>query len=118
MHSAPASQQPVPSSWRDAAERFAERIAVFISRWRYLLMALCTIGYALDTVYRAHRKLFWFDEIFTIYISRLPSLKPIWQALLQGADFNPPLLYVLTRLSQSVFRHGHVATRLPEAVGV
>jgi hypothetical protein len=62
-------------------------------------------------------KSFWFDELQTLQISSLPSLGRIWDALIHGADFNPPLLFSITHLSQAVFGNGHIGTRLPEILG-
>ncbi len=66
---------------------------------------------------RAAAKPFWYDELFTFYISRLPDWGAIRAALLDGADFNPPVLYALTRAAHGVFGDGHVATRLPQNLG-
>jgi hypothetical protein len=61
--------------------------------------------------------MFWFDELFTIYLCRLPSFKATWTAVLHGADFNPPVLYLLTRGSHWLFGEGLIVTRLPAMVG-
>ena len=37
---------------------------------------------------------------------------------MHGADFNPPLFYLLTRGAQRLFGHGLIATRFPATVGV
>ena len=95
----------------------AGRIADALRRHQYLTILLFSIGYWLVTCYRASRKLFWFDELFTLYISRLPDMSSVWNALKQGVDFNPPLFYALTRFSESLLGEGHVATRLPSIVG-
>jgi hypothetical protein len=63
------------------------------------------------------RRPFWFDEIFTLYISRLPDLGSIWSACTHGVDFNPPLLYLLTRWSQAVFGANELGARIPQVVG-
>jgi hypothetical protein len=64
--------------------------------------------YFLLTCYRASRKLFWFDELFTLYISRLPDMATLWSALKQGVDHNPPLFYAVTRFSGSLFGEGQL----------
>ena len=76
-----------------------------------------SILYLLATCYRASRKLFWFDELFTVYISRLPDLASVWNALKEGADFNPPLFYALTKFFESLDGEGPIATRLPAILG-
>jgi hypothetical protein len=73
----------------------AERVSAGVTRYWYILIVLLSIGYFCDTYFRASRKLFWFDELFTVYVSRLPDLRSLWAVLMAGVDFNPPLLYVL-----------------------
>lgn len=80
-------------------------------------LALASLVYFSITVYRAQRKLFWFDELFTFYITQLPDLGSIWTACRHGADFNPPLLYLLTRWSQVLFGSTELGTRIPQIVG-
>jgi hypothetical protein len=72
--------------------------------------------YAVDVSMRVTRKAFWFDELFTYYICRLPTLHDTWQAVLHGVDLNPPLFYILTRLSLNSIG-GPVGARLPEMIG-
>ena len=69
-------------------------------------------------MWRASRKPFWFDELFTVYLCRLPGLHETLAAVQHGADFNPTLFYFLTRAANSVFGEGRIATRLPEMIGV
>src|SRR5262245_9435090 len=101
------TSEPASRAWV-FVERSANEAAKVLDRWKYLLLVVCTACYALMTCYEARRKLFWFDEIFTIHISRLPSLRLIWDALIDGADFNPPLLYVLTHFSEAIIGRGHL----------
>jgi hypothetical protein len=44
--------------------------------------------YFVDLFLRASQKCFWFDELFTIYLCRLPNFKSTWTAVTHGADFN------------------------------
>jgi hypothetical protein len=74
--------------------------------------------YFADLFLKASRKCFWFDELFTTYLCRLPDFKSTWTAVNQGADFNPPMLYLLTRGAHWLFGEGLIATRLPAIVGV
>lgn len=74
--------------------------------------------YFADLFLKASRKCFWFDELFTVYLCRLPSFKNTWMAVAHGADFNPPLFYLLTRGAQRIFGEGLIATRLPAMFGV
>jgi hypothetical protein len=73
--------------------------------------------YFADTLLRASLKTFWYDELVTVYVCKLPSFAATWSAVLHGADLNPPLFYLLTRWSQQLFGEGLIATRLPEILG-
>lgn len=99
------------------AYAFADRLSEALSRKKYVVLVLFSVAYVFETCYFASRKLFWFDELFTIYISRLPDLASIWHALSEGVDANPPLLYELTRVSELLFGEGPVAARLPGILG-
>jgi hypothetical protein len=87
--------------------------------WKtYAGIALVSAVYFTDVSLRASRKCFWFDELFTTYLCRLHDFKSTWTAVLHGADFNPPLLYLFTRCAQWFFGEGLIATRLPSMIGV
>src|ERR1039458_10781398 len=121
MHDGGGPVQVVPpdriARWGRDISASADRIADGLRRRKYVVLFLFSVLYLLATCFRASRKLFWFDELFTLYISRLPDMASVWNALKQGVDFNPPLFYGLTRLSESLFGEGHIATRLPEILG-
>jgi hypothetical protein len=55
----------------------------------------------------------WFDELATYYIADLPDLATLFEALRSSADAQPPLVFLLTRASHSLFGGGELATRLP-----
>jgi hypothetical protein len=59
----------------------------------------------------------WHDEIFTLYLSRLPSFHQLWSALAAGTDLLPPLSYVITRACLAAFGQSPVVLRLPEILG-
>ena len=73
--------------------------------------------YFADTLLRASLKTFWFDEIITVLLCRLPSFGATWAAVLHGVDFNPPLFYVATRAGQFFTGDGLIASRLPGIIG-
>jgi hypothetical protein len=97
--------------------RMANRLSEKLERQGRTVAVVFSIAYFVLTFYRAYRKLFWFDELFTVHLSRLPDLKSLWRALMTGVDFNPPLFYLLTRFSEYILGEGHIGTRLPEIVG-
>ena len=73
--------------------------------------------YFLDTFLRATLKTFWYDELFTVYLCRLPSFHATWAAVLNRTDLNPPLFYLVTRWAQHWTGEGLIATRLPAIIG-
>jgi hypothetical protein len=97
----------------DAANRFSEAL----ERHKPFVLAVFSIAFFVLTFYRAFRKLLWFDELFTLYLCRLPNMKTVWQAVTHGTDFNPPLFYLITRISERVLGEGPIAIRLPEILG-
>src|ERR1035437_2017591 len=121
MHDGGGPVEVVPSDriarWGRDILASADRIADGLRRRKYVVLFLFSALYLLATCFRASRKLFWFDELFTLRVSRLPDMASVWNALKQGADLNPLLFYGFTRFSESLFGEGHIATRLPEILG-
>ena len=89
-----------------------------LSRFSIAGIATVSAVYFADIFLKASQKCFWFDELFVVYLCRLPSFRDTWTAVVHGADFNPPLFYLMTRGAQRLFGEGLIATRLPEIVGV
>ncbi len=58
----------------------------------------------------------WHDELFTFYIAQAPSLHDLFRDI-RHVDLNPPLSYLLTRLSFHLFGVGTLQCRLPEIAG-
>jgi len=81
------------------------------------VLAAYTALYAFGFWVSASHKPFWFDEIFTFELAQLPRIGDIWQALRQGIELNPPLLFWMTWILHKVFGGGPVVSRLPAAVG-
>lgn len=54
------------------------------------------------------------DELFTLYIARLPHFRDVWAALTTGAEQTPPLFYALSRADIHLFGTSGLALRLPE----
>lgn len=73
--------------------------------------------YFADALLRASLKTFWYDELVTVYLCRLPSFAATWSAVVHGCDFNPPFFYLLTRAGQHLFGEGLIASRLPAILG-
>jgi len=96
--------------------RVGNVIAISLQRDAKTWLLLFSLVYFFVMLVGATRP-FWFDELITYDISRLPTMADVRAALRDGADFNPPLLYIATRASHYVFGDGRVATRLPEMAG-
>jgi len=54
------------------------------------------------------------DELFTLYIARLPHFSDIWAALATGAEQTPPLFYAISRADIYLVGTSGLALRLPE----
>jgi hypothetical protein len=89
-----------------------------ISRWVYRLGAsLVGVLYLLGTLGRAHQKLFWHDEIFTVVLAQLGPAA-LWGALRTATDLNPPAFYLATRAGEMIFGRGLIGSRMPAVMGV
>jgi 4-amino-4-deoxy-L-arabinose transferase-like glycosyltransferase len=76
----------------------------------YLVAALAV--FVLAALYNACTTPLWFDEFFTFFLSRFSSIRQLLKAI--PADGQPPLQYVLTRLSWSTLGVSQLTIRLPE----
>lgn len=102
-----------------AASEDETQLGSFKSSWTIFAgIGITSAIYFADLILKASRKCFWFDELFTVYLCRLPDFKSTWTAVTHGADFNPPLFYLLTRGAERLFGEGLIATRLPAMLGV
>ena len=85
------------------------------------LVAISLVGFTIFYFARvftlATRVFFWNDELFSVYLCRLPTLSRVLKAVRAGVDFNQPLFYVLTRASNTLFGEGLIATRFPGILG-
>src|SRR5215470_13983930 len=105
------------AGWLPTIYETGDRLAELMDRHKYILLAVFSITYFADVLYRASRKLFWFDELLTVYAARLETVESLWKGLMAGIDFNPPLFHIVTRLSERVLGESTIGARLPEIVG-
>ncbi len=75
----------------------------------FAIYTLAQLGYSLASP-------LWHDELFTFYIAQAPSLPALLDEI-RRVDLNPPLSYLLTRLSFDLFGVGTLQCRLPEIAG-
>jgi len=80
--------------------------------------ATLALFYFVTSVYIASHRLFWYDELFTIRVARLPNWLTIWTALSQAVDALPPIYYLVVRMSGDPFGNSEVAARLPSALAL
>jgi hypothetical protein len=62
--------------------------------------------------------LFWYDELVTIYLSRLPSITDLLTAQWQGIDWSSPIIHIVTRAANFLPGNERITNRLPEMIGV
>jgi hypothetical protein len=58
------------------------------------------------------------DELFTLYISKLPRFRDVWAALATGAEQTPPFFYAISRTDIHLFGTSGLALRLPELLAL
>jgi hypothetical protein len=100
--------------------RLAEGLEAWARRWETNGWPLIAGGLPLLaglTLLRSSNRLFWFDELLTFQLARLPDFRTLWAALTAGIDLQLPLSILATRVAQTLFGQGEVATRLPALAG-
>lgn len=99
-------------------DRVEGRVAAALGAWQWWIVGAISLLYLSVTCVLAHHKLFWNDELFTVYIAGLPTLADIWAILATGVEQLPPTFHLLTRLLMGVFGEHHLTVRLPAILGV
>lgn len=74
--------------------------------------------YLLSSLWIASHRLFWYDEISTILIARLPDCATIWRALNSAADVLPASYFMLVRLFDRALGPTELGARMPSALGL
>jgi hypothetical protein len=80
-------------------------------------VAIISLWYWIAAGLIAMDRPFWFDELVTWHVARLPTLGGIWTALHSGVDQSLPFTHLPVRWSHAIFGYGTLATRLPALVG-
>lgn len=99
-------------------DRLESGVTAALDAWRWWIVGAVSLLYLSVTCVLAQYKLFWNDELFTVYISRLPMLSDIWAILATGVEQLPPTFHVLTRGVVHLFGEQHLTVRLPAILGV
>ncbi len=82
------------------------------------VLLLILLALSLCSALHAVLKPFWYDELCTVIICRLPTASALWNALESGADSNPPLYYYILRATRHVILDDHLGYRLPSIIGL
>jgi hypothetical protein len=81
-----------------------------------LLFAVMACEFA-DLLFEASKRLFWFDELLTFYVSGLQPLSVLWGALKAGVDGMPLGYYLFVRAARVLPGDPLVTLRLPSILG-
>lgn len=81
---------------------------------KWLLLLLFAAVYFVGFCLIASKEPISNDELFTLYIARLPHFCDVWAALATGAEQTPPFFYAVARADIRVFGTSGLALRLPE----
>ncbi|HEX6080707.1 MAG TPA: glycosyltransferase family 39 protein [Methylomirabilota bacterium] len=101
-----------------ALDRYEPRIAATVHAWRWWLVAGLLVVYLGVTGAFAHYRPLWNDELFTVYIARLPTASDVWRFLASGVEQIPPTFHLLTRLAMRLFGEHPVTVRLPSILAM
>jgi len=99
-------------------DRLESGVAATFAAWRWWIVGAVSLLYLVVTCVLAQNKLFWNDELFTVYISRFPTVSDIWAFLATGVEQLPPTFHILTRVVVQLFGEHHLTVRLPAILGV
>jgi hypothetical protein len=86
-------------------------------RWTWIVAVCLASFYFVCTLYIAHARLLWYDEVFSSIISRLSPVE-IWRALKSGLDLQPPTYHLLLHLFGLLLGPSALSLRLPSALAM
>lgn len=102
----------------DTGLRVTDRVSVTIRRDLTLLLLIAfSLYYFANVLLLSSEKYFWFDELATLYVCRLPNFHTLWNGLRHGVDLNPPFFFLLTNASKALFGENRIGLRMPEMIG-
>jgi hypothetical protein len=77
-----------------------------------ILLAGLLLYVTAASVYEASGRPFWYDEVFTVVLSGLPSMTDVHRALATAADTSAPGFYVIQRATSDLVAEPEVGFRL------
>jgi Dolichyl-phosphate-mannose-protein mannosyltransferase len=83
-----------------------------------LVGILLAVFYLLSSLWIASHRRFWYDEISTVLIARLPGCATIWSALGSAADVLPASYFMLVRIFDRALGPSELAARIPSALAL
>lgn len=83
-----------------------------------LLLAVVLLYATVTSVYEAANRPFWYDEVFTVVLSRLPSMADVQRALGNAADTSAPGFYVIERAASAVVPDPEIAFRIASILAI
>jgi Dolichyl-phosphate-mannose-protein mannosyltransferase len=109
-----ASTSKLPSAHRRVGDRL-EAWAARLDRHR-LGIAVLLLAIYVALVAPSVRRHLWFDELHTVYIAQATSIRQFIDEI-RLLDLNPPLTYLLVRVSMKIFGATEVGARMPIILG-
>jgi len=95
------SSHDAPVSFERSAPAFVAAILVYVTA---------------TSLWESGQRPFWFDEVFTAVLTRMPTFGDVVVALRDSADTSGPGYYVIQRALAGVVSDAHVAYRLSSVV--
>ena len=86
--------------------------------WYFVCAALLCTFFLATSVYIATKRLFWYDEIFTISIAKLPDLGTVWRALADDSDSLPIGYHLFVRAAYALSNHADISGRVLSAIAI
>ena len=96
---------------------FFQKVTQIAESKKTFLLCFFSILYFALVFLIAGRRLFWNDELYTLYFSQLRAWPDLWWALGTGADQIPPPFLLLTKLCVTLFGLNQISLRLSEILG-
>ncbi len=107
----------------EASPHYGGRLETFrrarvANTWAFAGAMALAFFYLATSIYIASHRLYWFDELFIVRISRVPDIATMWQALAHASDTMPPGYHLLMRAWGKMFGYSEVIARLPSAIAM
>lgn len=107
------TQVPTASPLDEAAGKVDTWLEAHRTGYLLFCAALCFLTF---TGY-SHVKFPWVDEVLQMTIARLPGVRDIWAALMDGIQVDPPVLHSLQHFFIGIFGDHYFLYRLPAIAG-